>query len=174
MVPWIDTAVTETILFDGPSTIISVSTRRCFTGALRRAVEVRDRHCQHPSGCDVPAADCDVDHIVTHRDGGPKSQFNGRLECRPHNRHADRHDHNATPTPTRPVDRLDQIRARLRLSHLHDHPHDHDDDNEADGLDDTFNDPADRSSPAEVSTTTHDGSLWRDRCGCGTSSTRTP
>ena len=76
----------ETVLFDGPSTVISVSHRRTFTGRLRRAVQVRDRHCQHKSGCDVPADQCDIDHIVPHAANGPTSQFNGKAECHPHNR----------------------------------------------------------------------------------------
>ena len=120
LAPWLDTADLETVLFDGPATIISVSRQRTFQGALRRAIEVRDRHCQHPSGCDIPAERCDVDHIVPHRHGGTTSQFNGRLECTTHNRRPDRHDHNAHPQPTRPVTRLDQIRARLRWRYLHD------------------------------------------------------
>ena len=49
LVPWLGTAELETVLFDGPTTVISVSKRRRFTGALRRAIQVRDRHCQHPS-----------------------------------------------------------------------------------------------------------------------------
>ena len=120
LVHWLGTAQLETVLFDGPSTVISVSKRRSFTGALRRAVEVRDRHCQHPSGCDIPAERCDVDHIIPHAHGGPTSQFNGRLECPTHNRHPDRHDHHATPPPTRAVTRLDELRARLRWRYLHD------------------------------------------------------
>ena len=60
--------------------------KRSFTGALRRAIEVRDRHCQHPSGCDEPASRCDVDHITPYSEGGDTSQENGRLECWPHNR----------------------------------------------------------------------------------------
>ncbi len=114
LVPWAGEADLETVLFDGPSTVISVSHRRSFTGALRRAVEVRDRHCRHTSGCDVPANQCDVDHIVPHAAAGPTSQFNGKLECTPHNRDSDRHDHGGTPLPSRPVDRLDEIRCRLR------------------------------------------------------------
>lgn len=104
----------EVVLFDGPSTVISVSHRRTFTGRLRRAVEVRDRHCQHKSGCDVPADQCDVDHVVPHAAAGPTSQFNGKLECHPHNRNPDRHDHGGVPRPSRPIDRLDEIRCRLR------------------------------------------------------------
>jgi hypothetical protein len=125
LTPWLDSAVLETVLFDGPSTVVSVSHRRAFTGAVRRAVEVRDRHCQHPAGCDVPVDRCDVDHIVPHARGGETSQFNGRLECTAHNRHADLHDHDAIPRPTRPITRLDELRARIRWRILHDHPEDH-------------------------------------------------
>ena len=118
LVRWIGEADLESVLFDGPSTVISVSHRRSFTGALRRAVEVRDRRCQHDSGCDVPADRCDVDHIVPHAANGPTSQFNGKLECPPHNRDSDRHDHGGTPRPSRTVDRLDEIRCRLRWKFL--------------------------------------------------------
>jgi hypothetical protein len=116
---WLGTAELETILFDGRSTVLSVSRRRSFTGAVRRAIEVRDRQCQHPAGCDVPVDRCDVDHIVPHSKGGETSQFNGRLECTAHNRHADLHDHDASPRPTRPITRLDELRARLRWRILH-------------------------------------------------------
>ena len=91
----------EVVLFDGPSTVVSVSNKRLFTGALRRAIEVRDRHCQHPSGCDEPADRCDVDHIVPASRGGPTSQGNGRLECKVHNRNPVKHDHGALPRPDR-------------------------------------------------------------------------
>jgi hypothetical protein len=121
VVQWAGDADLETVLFDGPSTVISVSHRRSFTGALRRAVQVRDRHCRHTSGCDVPADQCDVDHIVPHADAGPTSQFNGKLECTPHNRDSDRHDHGGTPRPSRPIDRLDEIRCRLRWKLLREH-----------------------------------------------------
>jgi hypothetical protein len=120
LLPWLDAAELETVLFDGPSTVVSVSKRRSFVGAVRRAIEVRDRHCQHPSGCDVPADRCDVDHIVPYSYGGPTSQFNGRLECMTHNRLDDHHDHDAAPLPERMIDRLDELRARLRWRCLHD------------------------------------------------------
>jgi hypothetical protein len=125
LAPWLDTADLETILFDGPSTVVSVSQRRTFTGAVRRAIEVRDRHCQHPAGCDVPADRCDVDHIVPHCRGGPTSQFNGRLECATHNRHTDKHDHDAVALPARPITALDVLRARIRWRTIHDHPEDY-------------------------------------------------
>ena len=119
LIPHLGVADIETILFDGPLTVIAASPARTFTGRLRRAIEARDRHCQHPAGCDVPADDCDVDHIIPFALGGPTSQFNGRLECRPHNRDATKHDHGATPHPDRPVTVLDEIRARLRWRYLH-------------------------------------------------------
>jgi hypothetical protein len=104
----------ESILFDGPDRVISVSRRRRFAGALRRAIEVRDRHCQHPSGCDEPADRCDVDHIQPHPAGGLTSQENGRLECWPHNRKQHLHDHGGVPRPPRAITPLDEMRARLR------------------------------------------------------------
>jgi hypothetical protein len=120
LAPWMTTADLETVLFDGPSVVVSVSHRRTFTGALRRAIEVRDRHCQHRAGCDAPAHRCDVDHIVPWNERGPTSQFNGRLECPTHNRHRDKHDAGAQPRPARPVTRLDHVRARLRWRYLRD------------------------------------------------------
>jgi hypothetical protein len=83
----LDHADIERIVFDGPARVIEVGARRrFFTGALRRAVEVRDRHCQHPSGCDVPAEECQIDHIVPYAQGGPTTQENGRCYCAVHNR----------------------------------------------------------------------------------------
>jgi hypothetical protein len=77
----------ERIVFDGPSRVIDVGVRRrFFDGALRRAIEVRDRHCQHPSGCDVVAAQCHIDHIVAWAEGGLTTQDNGRCYCPVHNR----------------------------------------------------------------------------------------
>ena len=124
LLDWVGEADLETVLFDGPSTVISVSHRRTFTGALRRAIEVRDRRCQHTSGCDVPYNQCDVDHIVPHAAHGETSQFNGKLECPPHNRDSDRHDHGGQPRPSRPVDRLDEVRCRLRWKFLREEPDD--------------------------------------------------
>ena len=126
LVPYFEVADIETVLFDGPSTVISVSHRRTFTGALRRAIQVRDRHCQHPSGCDIPADHCDTDHIVPTSQGGITDQFHGRIECTTHNRHPHQHDHDATPLPPRQITILDQIRARLRWRHQHTQPDDND------------------------------------------------
>ena len=76
--------VVERIVFDGPSRVIDVGEQRTYRGALRRAIQVRDRECTHPL-CDAPAQRCQVDHQQRRRDGGPTTQANGRLLCRFHN-----------------------------------------------------------------------------------------
>ncbi len=115
LVPYLDTAMLETVLFADHTTMLSVSRQRSFRGALRRAIQVRDQHCQHPSGCDIPADECDVDHIVPYADGGLTSQFDGDIGCNAHNRVAVlRRTGNHTPRPHRAIDRLDEARARLR------------------------------------------------------------
>jgi 5-methylcytosine-specific restriction endonuclease McrA len=62
---------------------------------LRRAIEARDRHCQHPSGCTVTAEHCHIDHIVPYAQGGLTTQDNGRCACPKHNldRNNDPADH---------------------------------------------------------------------------------
>jgi hypothetical protein len=87
LVPYLADADIERIVFEGPSRVIDVGARRrFFTGALRRAIEVRDRHCTHPSGCDVPAEHCEIDHIEPYSHGGLTTQSNGRCRCSVHNR----------------------------------------------------------------------------------------
>jgi Domain of unknown function (DUF222) len=91
IVPLLSDAEFERVVYDPPNRRIEVSHRRRFTGALRRVIEVRDRHCQHPAGCDVPAADCDIDHIRPYSLGGVTSLDNGRLLCATHNRITNNH-----------------------------------------------------------------------------------
>lgn len=114
LLPYLADAEIESVLFDGPSTIVAVSARRSFAGAVRRAVQVCDRRCQHPSDCDIPADRCDVDHIIAHAAHGPTSQFNGRLLCPTHNRHHHLRDPSPTPRPERTVDRSDELRVLIR------------------------------------------------------------
>ncbi|HEY1118566.1 MAG TPA: HNH endonuclease signature motif containing protein [Acidimicrobiales bacterium] len=79
-------------MFDSPSRVIDVGVRqRYFTGATRRAVEVRDRQCSHPS-CTVPADHCDIDHLIPFEDGGETTQANGDAKCRYHHRWKHRRD----------------------------------------------------------------------------------
>ena len=77
------------------------ATARLFSGATRRAIELRDRECTHPY-CDVPASSCQVDHIVPFTDGGPTIEENGRLLCGFHNR-------------LRTADRLPTIRSGVSI-----------------------------------------------------------
>lgn len=123
LAPHIDAAVMETFLFDGPSTVVAVSARRTFVGQLRRAIQVRDRRCQHASGCPVPAAAADIDHIVPAAHGGHTSQFNGRALCSTQNRHHHLRD-NPSPRPERTITALDELRCRLRWNYLANPPPD--------------------------------------------------
>jgi hypothetical protein len=86
IMPLLGQADIERIVFDGKDRILHVGRKRFFRGALRRAIEIRDRHCQDPSGCDVPAKHCDVDHSLAYANGGNTDQTNGRLFCGFHNR----------------------------------------------------------------------------------------
>jgi hypothetical protein len=124
LAPYVDEAMLEVLLFDGPATVISASQRRRFTGALRRAIQVRDRHCQHPAGCDIPADQCDVDHVVAWPDSQRTDQFNGRLECPGHNRLPHLHDTDTAPPPPRDIGINDQLRALIWWRQRHEMPDD--------------------------------------------------
>jgi hypothetical protein len=113
LVDWLDTAVFESFLFCDRTTIVSVSHQRTFRGAIRRAINVRDRRCQHSSGCDVTADQCDVDHLHPAAYGGPTSQFNGALGCWPHNRTI-RAGTAPAPRPERTITRTHEAIARRR------------------------------------------------------------
>ena len=80
-----DSAYFERALFSLGNRI-DVSVRsRFFTGGTRRAIELRDRMCTHPTATSPPRT-CQVDHIETYADGGLTTQDNGRLLCGFHNR----------------------------------------------------------------------------------------
>ena len=86
LVPWLDEAWIERVVFDGPDRVKNVGVRRrLFTGATRRAVEVRDRQC-FDELCDVPAERCEIDHIQAYAEGGLTVDENGRAACGYHNR----------------------------------------------------------------------------------------
>jgi hypothetical protein len=92
-----DDTLIERVVFDGPNRITDISHARSFSGALRRALDVRDRRCGHPT-CDVPAHRCEGDHVVAWSRGGLTTQENGQLRCGFHNRW--RYDHpDADPPP---------------------------------------------------------------------------
>ncbi len=86
VLPLLCEADVERVVFDGPSRVLDVGVRqRLFTGATRRAVEVRDRSCVHPS-CDVPAERTQIDHVEPYEDGGLTIQANGVCRCPFHHR----------------------------------------------------------------------------------------
>jgi len=61
------------------------SSARLVSGRLRKALDVRDKHCRFP-GCDVPAIWSDAHHIEHWANGGLTKLFNLVLLCRRHHR----------------------------------------------------------------------------------------
>ena len=85
LLPWLDGASFERIVF-GPGQRVECSVRsRFFEGATRRAIEVRDQGCTHEY-CEEPVEKCQIDHIVPYTQGGETSQGNGQALCGFHNR----------------------------------------------------------------------------------------
>ena len=69
-----------------PGQVLDVGqSRRLITGALRRALTLRDGGCAFP-GCDRPPRWCDGHHIRSWIDGGATSLNNSVLLCRHHHR----------------------------------------------------------------------------------------
>jgi Domain of unknown function (DUF222) len=90
LVPWLDEAWVQRVVFDGPNRVKNIGVRkRLFTGATRASVLLRERECFHPY-CDIPACDCQVDHIVPFAEGGLTVDDNGRPACGFHNRQRNR------------------------------------------------------------------------------------
>jgi hypothetical protein len=85
LVPYMTEAYFERIIFDPKNRVECSATGRFFTGATRRAIEMRDLQCQHPT-CEVPFERCQADHIVPYSQGGLTIQLNGQLLCPKHNR----------------------------------------------------------------------------------------
>ena len=97
LVRWLGEGWVERVVFDGPDRVKNVGTRRrIFTGATRRAVEVRDRECYHEF-CDLPADRCQIDHRQPWAWGGPTTDDNGRPACAFHNRLRNKPDQGAQP-----------------------------------------------------------------------------
>ena len=99
LAPYLDDSTVQVIRFgtggQPEAATRTTSFRRFYTGAMRTAIQVRDRRCQHPAGCDEPAEACDVDHIHPVSARGVTDISNGRLLCVAHNRH----EHLRHPTP---------------------------------------------------------------------------
>lgn len=72
------------VVMRGKSEVLDVGRRtRVVSRALRRAVELRDRHCVFP-GCAAQLKWCDVHHLRHWIDGGDTSLENCALLCRRH------------------------------------------------------------------------------------------
>ncbi len=83
---WLGEGWVERVVFDGPDRIKNVGVcRRIFSGGTRRAVQLRDRECFHPT-CDQPADQCEIDHVRPWSEGGLTTEDNGRVACGFHNR----------------------------------------------------------------------------------------
>jgi hypothetical protein len=85
LLPWLEGADFERAVFTPAGRVEVSATARFFTGATRRAIELRDRQCTHLY-CDEPLERCQCDHIELASEGGPTTQENGRLLCGFHNR----------------------------------------------------------------------------------------
>jgi len=70
--------------FTTPSLPLDIGHSAAIPAHIRRAVIARDRHCQFPGGCDVPAAGCDVHHVTHQKHGGPTSVASCKLYCQFH------------------------------------------------------------------------------------------
>jgi Domain of unknown function (DUF222) len=57
----------------GPSLPLDVGQTDQIPAHLRRLVALRDQTCQHPGGCDQPAAGCEPHHVIHRADGGRTS-----------------------------------------------------------------------------------------------------
>ena len=83
--PWMSGAYLERAVFRAGNRVEVSPAARFFSGATRRAIELRDRRCTHLY-CDEPAEVCEIDHVIPWAWGGPTTQENGRLHCAFHNR----------------------------------------------------------------------------------------
>jgi hypothetical protein len=85
LVPWLEKSWFERIVFAPGKRVECSVTARFFTGATRRAVELRDQVCRHEF-CEVRAEHCEIDHVIPYAKGGPTDQGNAELMCGFHNR----------------------------------------------------------------------------------------
>ena len=66
---------------NGPSLPLDVGQTDDIPVHLRRLVALRDQTCQHPGGCDQPAAACEPHHVQHLADGGRTSLANLKDYC---------------------------------------------------------------------------------------------
>jgi hypothetical protein len=70
--------------FSGVSLPLDLGNTDHIPDYLRRAVILRDRHCQWPGGCDQPASRCEPHHRRPRAEGGETSLENIDLYCLTH------------------------------------------------------------------------------------------
>jgi hypothetical protein len=89
------------VVLGGRSEILDLGrSRRLFTPAQRKAMAIRDRHCQ-AEGCDIPAAWCEAHHARQPWSRGGKTDLeDGQLLCsfHHHRAHDVRYDQRRLPT----------------------------------------------------------------------------
>ncbi len=74
------------VVMDSRGVVVDYGTKqRLFTGLVRQAAMLLRTECS-ASGCTVPAAWCEVDHIVPWSEGGRTDQANADVACGHHNR----------------------------------------------------------------------------------------
>ena len=79
-----DCTISRIVFGPGSEPIDIGRASRTVPAAMRRALNARDRHCQHPTGCDRPARWCDAHHRRHWADGGPTNLSNLTLLCQYH------------------------------------------------------------------------------------------
>jgi len=73
--------------FAGKSLVLDVGDTDDIPDHIRRAVILRDKHCQWPGGCDRPASQCEPHHGRPRHQGGETSIENIDLYCFAHHHH---------------------------------------------------------------------------------------
>ncbi|HEX4833213.1 MAG TPA: DUF222 domain-containing protein [Trebonia sp.] len=73
--------------FAGKSLVLDAGDTDDIPDHIRRAVILRDRHCQWPGGCDRPASQCEPHHGRPRYVGGETSLDNLDLYCLAHHHH---------------------------------------------------------------------------------------
>jgi hypothetical protein len=79
-------AVTQSLTVDGDGVPLRLGrSARVVPPALRRAIDIRDRHCTF-AGCSAPAMWCQAHHMVHWEDGGSTDERNVALVCSFHHK----------------------------------------------------------------------------------------
>jgi hypothetical protein len=83
------TGAVQRVTTDGAGRILAIHIDdRVFAAHQRKAIVLRDGGCIIP-GCHVPAAWCEIHHVIEHAKGGPTHTDNGVLLCWYHHRTID-------------------------------------------------------------------------------------